>query len=298
MSDVGTPPRSVGVNLLLTLRPSHWTKNLIVFAALIFSERLLIPSAAARAVGAFLAFCALSGVVYIVNDVIDREQDSRHRAKRHRPIASGALSPRTGLVVAGVLSVLALGWSFWISTRLGLVASSYVILLTAYSFLLKHVVIVDVLTIAVGFVVRAIAGAVAVDVPISQWLLVCTILLALFLGLSKRRSELVSLAGDAADHRPILGEYSPYLLDQMIGVVTASTVMSYILYVMESSTVARYSGRGLELTIPLPLYGILRYLYLVHLKGGGTPSDLLLTDRPLLVCVAVWALAVIAIIYW
>lgn len=293
----GARPRFRAVPLLLALRPSQWTKNLIVFAGLIFGERLFVPGAAAQAAGAFLAFCALSGAVYLVNDIIDREQDRHHPAKRHRPIASGALSPHAAAIAAAALTGTALGWAFWTSTPLGQVAVGYTALLTGYSLLLKHIVILDVLTIAVGFVLRAIAGAVAVDVPISPWLLVCTILLALFLGLSKRRYELVLLAGGASDHRPILGEYSPYLLDQMIGIVTASTVMSYILYVTESDTALRFGTTGLGLTIPLPLYGIFRYLYLVHQKGGGAPSELLLTDRPLLACVAVWVAAVAIIIY-
>ena len=288
---------SLAINLLRSLRPSQWTKNLIVFAALIFGQRLLDPPSIARAVGAFLAFCALSGVVYLINDVIDREQDRWHPAKRNRPVVSGALAARAAVTAAVMLGAGALGWSFWLSTRFGLVALAYLALLTMYSVILQHVVTVDVLTIAMGFVLRAVAGGVAIGVPVSQWLLLCTILLALFLALSKRRHELVLLAEDAAGHRPILGEYSPYLLDQMIGVVTASTVVSYIFYAIDPATSARFGTEWLSLTIPLPLYGIFRYLYLVHQKGGGTPSDLLLTDRPLLACIALWGLAVVLIIY-
>jgi len=291
------PERSRSVNLLVALRPPQWTKNLIIFAALIFGQRLFVPSAAARAMGAFLAFCALSGVIYLVNDVVDREQDRRHPVKRNRPLATGALTPRAALTAAAVLGALALGWSFWMSVHLGLVALTYVALLTMYSMVLKHVVILDVLTIAIGFVIRAVAGGVAVAVPISQWLLVCTILLALFLALSKRRHELVLLSDDATGSPAILGEYSPYLLDQMIGVVTASTLVSYILYTSDADTAARFGTRALGLTIPLPLYGIFRYLYLVHQKGGGTPAELFLTDRPLLATVAIWVVAVVLIIY-
>ena len=284
-------------SLFHALRPSQWTKNLIIFAALIFGQRLFVPVATLRTLGAFFAFCALSSAVYLVNDVIDRDQDRRHPVKRTRPVASGALSVRAALVAATVLAALALGWSFWVSSRLGLIGLTYVVLLTIYSLGLKHIVILDVLTIAMGFELRAVAGGVAADVPVSQWLLVCTMLLALFLALSKRRHELVLLAEDAAGHRPILGEYSPYLLDQMIGIVTATTLMSYILYTIDAGTAARLGTRWLELTIPFPLYGIFRYLYLVHQKGGGSPSDLFLTDRPLLACVAVWAIAVVLLIY-
>ena len=177
-------------------------------------------------------------------------------------------------------------------------AAGYLALQILYSLLLKHIVIIDVLTIAIGFVLRAVGGAVAVQVEISHWLLVCTILLALFIALAKRRHEIVLLSGGAASHRPILGEYSPYLLDQMIGVVTASTLISYIFYTISPETQAKFGTAWLGLTIPFPLYGIFRYLYLVHQReGGGSPADLLLTDRPLLACVALWALTVALIIY-
>lgn len=291
------PQRFVALNLLLGLRPTQWTKNLVIFAALIFGQRLFDPRAVALATGTFAAFCALSGVVYLVNDIVDREQDRWHPIKRNRPIASGALTTRTALMAAVVIGSLALAWSFWISVRLGTVAFSYVALLTIYSVFLKQVVILDVLTIAIGFALRAVAGGVAIAVPISEWLLACTILLALFLGLSKRRHELLLLAEDATGYRPTLEEYTPYLLDQMIGIVTASTLMSYILYVTDAGTTARFGTSWLGLTIPLPIYGIFRYLYLVHRKGGGAPPDLLVTDRPLLACVAIWALAVVFIIY-
>jgi 4-hydroxybenzoate polyprenyltransferase len=179
-----------------------------------------------------------------------------------------------------------------------MVAAVYGGLLAAYSGPLKHIVIIDVLTIAAGFVLRAVAGAVAIPVPISHWLLVCTTLLALFLALSKRRHELVLLADEAASHRKILGEYSPYLLDQMISVVTASTLMAYAFYTISPETIEKFGTDELGLTLPFPLYGIFRYLYLVHQKeGGGSPAEMLVNDRPLLICVALWALAVVLIIY-
>jgi 4-hydroxybenzoate polyprenyltransferase len=290
--------RSAARGLLISLRPSQWTKNLIVFAALIFGRRLTDPAAIGMACAAFLVFCALCGAVYLINDVLDREQDRRHPLKAQRPIASGALRPSAALLAALVLGGLGVGAAFWIRPMFGAVAMAYAGLLMAYSGWLKHVVILDVLTIAIGFVLRAVAGGVAIAVPISQWLLVCTILLALFLALSKRRHELVLLADGATGHRPILGEYSPYLLDQMIGVVTASTLMAYVFYAISPETAQRFGTPLLGLTIPLPLYGIFRYLYLVHRKEkGGSPAELLLNDRPLLVCVALWAAAVILIIY-
>jgi 4-hydroxybenzoate polyprenyltransferase len=197
-----------------------------------------------------------------------------------------------------VLGTLGLVAAYFIGPAFAAVAAAYVLLQILYSGPLKHIVIIDVLTIAIGFVLRAAAGAVAVHVQIGHWLLVCTILLALFIGLAKRRHEIVMLAGSATSHRPILGEYSAYLLDQMIGVVTASTLIAYVFYTISPETQAKFGTPWLELTIPFPLYGIFRYLYLVHRRdGGGSPADLLLTDRPLLTCVALWALAVVLIIY-
>ncbi len=280
------------------MRPGEWTKNLFVFAGLLFGQRLTDTAAVVRSIGAFTIFCALASVVYLVNDVMDREQDREHPRKRLRPIASGALQPSTALLMACVLAIGALGAAWWMGVAFGGVATAYVLLLVLYSGPLKHIVIIDVLTIAIGFVLRVVAGAVAVTVPMSPWLLICTIQLALFLGLSKRRHELTLLADGAIGHRRILQEYSPYLLDQMIGVVTASTLMAYTLYATSHDTAEKFGTSLLGLTIPFPLYGIFRYLYLVHQReGGGSPAELLLNDRPLLACVALWAVAVAVIIY-
>lgn len=286
------------VQLILSLRPDQWIKNLVVFAGLVFGQRLTTPGEISRAVAAFVIFCALSGVVYLLNDVADREADTLHPVKRFRPIASGRLSWRVAIGAAAALGAAALAASVWLGAGFALTAGTYLVLLAAYSAVLKHIVILDVLTIALGFVLRAAAGAQAVDVPISQWLLVCTILLALFLALSKRRHELTLLLDHAIEHRPILGEYSPYLLDQMIAVVTASTLIAYSVYTISPETVARFGTERLALTIPFVLYGIFRYLYLVHQKhSGGSPSTMLLHDRPLLACVALWAVSVAVILY-
>jgi 4-hydroxybenzoate polyprenyltransferase len=290
--------RSTAANLIVSVRPGEWTKNLFVFAGLLFGQRLTDPLAVRRAGLAFLIFCALAGVVYLVNDVADRDRDRQHPRKRNRPIASGALSVPTALGAAALLTACGLGAAWWLGRDFFAVAAGYLLLLVLYSGPLKHIVIIDVLTIAIGFVLRVAAGAVAIGVPISQWLLICTILLALFLGLSKRRHEIVLLADGAIGHRRILEEYSPYLLDQMIGVVTASTLMAYILYATSHETAEKFGTSLLGLTIPFPLYGIFRYLYLVHRKeGGGSPAELLLNDRPLLACVALWAVGVAVIIY-
>jgi 4-hydroxybenzoate polyprenyltransferase len=296
--DGGAGSRSAASLLFHSLRPGQWTKNLIVFAGLIFGLELFDVHAVGRAVAAFVVFCALSGVVYVVNDIMDREADRQHPLKALRPIASGALSPALAGGVALVLAAGALILAFWLGGRFGAVALAYLLLQSLYSGPLKQIVILDVLTIAVGFVLRAAAGAVVIDAPISHWLLVVTILLALFLALSKRRHELVLLADGATGHRRILGEYSPYLLDQMISVVTASTLVSYIFYCISPETVQKFGTGMLGLTIPFPLYGIFRYLYLVHRReGGGSPSEMLVNDRPLLACVALWVLAVVVIVY-
>ena len=295
---IDAPARPALVGLLLSLRPAQWTKNLIICAGLIFGGRLLDVSAIAQAGAAFAIFCGLSGVVYLVNDVADREADRLHPTKRLRPIASGQVPPGLALGFAAGLTIVALGAAWWLRPQFALVAVAYVGLLATYSGMLKHVVILDVLTIAIGFVLRAVAGAVAIEVPISHWLLILTVLLALFLALSKRRHELVLLADGATSHRPILEEYSPYLLDQMIAVVTASTLVSYVIYTVSPETVQKFHTDYLGLTLVFPLYGIFRYLYLVHQKeGGGSPADMLLNDRPLLACVALWAVAVALIIY-
>jgi len=305
-SNVASPDTSMSVvsgrplvlNLLTSLRPSQWTKNLLLFAGLIFGRKLFVWSAVLEVMAAFVIFCGLSGVVYLVNDVLDRESDRRHPLKAKRPIASGAVGVATATATAVVLATVALLAAFALNLRFGLVAAAYTGLLVLYSGPLKQIVIIDVLTIAIGFVLRAVAGAVAVDVQISHWLLVCTILLALFVALAKRRHEITLLAGNAIGHRRILGEYSLPLLDQMIAVVTASTLIAYVFYTISPETEQKFGTTWLGLTIPFPLYGIFRYLYLIHQRaGGGSPADLLLADRPLLACVVLWALIVALIIY-
>src|SRR5437660_11114543 len=228
--------RPLALDLFFSLRPGHWTKNLLVFAGLLFGQRLLDVRAIGAASAAFVIFCALSGVVYLINDISDRESDRQHPLKSRRPIASGRVPVPAAAATAATVGALAVAASFSLGPRFAAVAIAYVALLALYSGVLKHIVVIDVLTIAIGFVLRAVAGAVAVDVEISHWLLVCTILLALFIALAKRRHEIVLLADGAAEHRPILGEYSAYLLDQMIAVVTASTLIAYVFYTVSAET--------------------------------------------------------------
>ncbi len=284
--------------LLQTLRPHQWTKNLVVFAALGLSKHLFEAQPLGRSLLAFLIFCGLSGTVYVVNDLADVERDRLHPRKRLRPIASGALAPRRAAIFGAVLGLGSLAGAAFLSRGFLICAVLYLALNLLYSLRLKDVVIVDVLAVSLGFVLRAVAGAAAIPVQISDWLLICTILLALFLTLCKRRHELVSLSEGAADHRRILAEYSPYLLDQMISVVTASCVTAYAFYTTAAETREKFQTDRLTWTLPIVLYGIFRYLYLVHRKDqGGSPTDVLLTDRPLLLAVAVWALSIVAIVY-
>jgi 4-hydroxybenzoate polyprenyltransferase len=283
--------------IVVSLRPRQWVKNLFVFAGLVFSQRLFTPSAWV-AVVAFAVFCALSGAIYLFNDVADREKDRLHPSKRERPVASGLLPVPVALGAGGAFVVGGLAVAAWLSPPFAVASLTYVLLLTLYSMWLKHVVIVDVLTVSSGFVLRAVAGALAIDVEISGWLLICTILLALFLALGKRRHEYLALEADAARHRPILAEYSAALLDQMIAVVTASTVTAYALYTMSPETVAKFHTPLLPATLPFVLYGIFRYLYLLYRRQlGGNPSELFLNDRALLVNTVCWIAAVLLIIY-
>jgi 4-hydroxybenzoate polyprenyltransferase len=284
--------------LLRAMRPHQWTKNLFVFAALAFSKHLFEPEPFLRAAGAFVVFCGLASAVYLLNDIADVEKDRLHPKKRLRPIASGALSIGTARSAAVVLAAAALAGAGAIATPLLWTAVAYLGLNVVYSFAGKHVVIVDVLSVALGFVLRALAGGYAIGAPVTEWLLVLMLLLALFLALAKRRHEITSLEGRASDTRQILAEYSPYLIDQMTSVVTASVVTAYCFYTLSSETVAKFGTTRLSWTIPFVVYGIFRYLYLVHQKDlGDNPTDVLLTDRPLLAAVALWAIVVIAIIY-
>ncbi len=280
------------------LRPHQWTKNLLVFAALLFSKHLFEPEPFFRTFLAFVSFCGLAGAVYLWNDVADVAQDRLHPKKRKRPIAAGGLSIRSATLGAMALVVGALSLAFWLDVRVGLCAALYLGLNLGYSFGLKHVVIVDVLVLSLGFVLRTLAGGYVINAPVTEWLLIMTLLLALFLALAKRRHEITSLVEGAVSHRAILAEYSPYLIDQMTSVVTASVVTAYTISTLSPETVQKFGTAKLSWTLPLVLYGIFRYLYLVHQKDqGDSPTDMLLTDRPLLATVALWVILVIAIVY-
>jgi 4-hydroxybenzoate polyprenyltransferase len=284
--------------LLKSLRPTQWPKNVFVLAPLVFGGLLLNAQVTLRAALALVAFCCASSAVYLINDIRDREEDRRHPLKRLRPIAAGTLK-----VPVAVLAVLVLvGAAGLLSARLGrpfaLVLGAYLILNVLYTLWLKHMVILDVMSIAISFVLRVEAGSTATGIEVSRWLLLCTIFLALFLAFSKRRHEITLLAHEASGQRPVLDHYSPAFLDQMINVVTASSVVSYALYCVAPETVEKYHTQDLVLTIPLVLYGIFRYLYLMYQRPGErNPTEAILRDPPFLINIVLWGLVVVWIVY-
>jgi 4-hydroxybenzoate polyprenyltransferase len=284
--------------LFATLRPQQWVKNFVLFAGLIFSQNLSRLDMGLKTLVGFGLFCLLSSSVYILNDILDVESDRKHPLKSTRPIAKGDIKVSTAVFLFIILALVSLSLSFWLSPLFALTAISYFILNLLYSVYLKQVVIIDVMCIALGFVIRAVAGAVLIGVEISAWLIVCTTLLALFLGFGKRRYELLLLEAQATDHRKSLSEYSPYFLDQMISVVTASTVVAYAFYTISPEIEQKLGTKHMDLTIPFVLYGVFRYLYLIHQKeGGGSPTKMLLNDKPILANIILWLLAVILIVY-
>lgn len=281
-----------------SLRPNQWTKNLFIFAGILFSQNIFNFSLLLKVIFAFFIFCLVSGSGYILNDLVDLKQDRYHPVKSLRPLASGRLKKAYAISTLIIFIPFSLVVSYYLGKSFFLIVLVYLLLQAFYSFYLKYIVILDVFAIASGFVLRVIAGALVINVVISSWLVICTILLSLFLGLSKRRHELVAMEEEAQSHRKVLKEYSPYLLDQMISVVTASTVLSYTLYTMSEETIKKFGTRNLIFTIPFVLYGIFRYLYLIHKKGeGGDPENILITDKPLMIAIFLWVLTAGIILY-
>jgi 4-hydroxybenzoate polyprenyltransferase len=290
------PPIRPSLAYVRVLRPLQWSKNLLVFAALLFSRGAGDAGLVRRAAILFAAFCLTSSALYVFNDILDRGEDSRHPRKRFRPIASGAIHWEIGAIMAPVLAAAGLLTARGVEPGALACLAGYLVLGSAYSLFLKRVVILDVLVIAAGFVLRATAGALAISVAISPWLLICTMLLALFLALAKRRHELLLVPRPSAG-RAVLNGYSSGLLDQMISVATSGTLMAYILYAFAEQTSAKFPSRLMPLTVPLVLYGILRYLFLVYRRDeGGEPELLLVTDPPLLISIALYAAAVAVIV--
>ena len=300
-SPPGSPasPLLIPLAILEGMRPRQWTKNLFVFIALVFTDN--VPRGLADAarlnlftttLKAFLLFCLVSGAVYLINDVFDRDQDRLHPEKRKRPVAAGRLPWQIALVCAILIAAISLTAAAGINARFGAVLLGYFALQLAYTWVLKHMVLLDVFAIAGGFVLRAVAGAFAIGVPNSLWLLVCTLQLALFLGLGKRRHELVSLAEDARGHRRNLAHYTVPLLDQLIAIVVGGLTVSYAIYTVMSPTALKHGL--LIITLPNVLYGVFRYLYLIHVEQkGGSPETILLEDRPLQINLLLWVVEVL-----
>jgi 4-hydroxybenzoate polyprenyltransferase len=285
-------------DLIVLARPRQWIKNGVVLAALVFGGEAAHADKVGLALVAAAAFCLLSSAVYTLNDLVDREHDHVHPLKKDRPLASGRISAGQAWVFAVALMAGAVALSLVLPGHFMIAASTYVILNLLYTLVLKHVVIVDVMTIALGFVIRAVAGTVAINVPASHWLFIMTLLLALFLAFGKRRHELLLLENDASAHRRSLSKYSPYLLDQCMGVTTASVVVMYMFYTLSPEVTARLGTPYLYLTIPFVVYGVFRYLYLMHREAkGGSPTQVLIDDKPILAAVVLWLVAVIVILY-
>jgi 4-hydroxybenzoate polyprenyltransferase len=295
-------------DVLRSMRIYQWTKNLVLFAGLVFTMKFLDWVYVRDTLAGFVLFSLAVSGMYVLNDIFDLERDRLHPAKRTRPIAAGRLPVGAAAMWAFALLAIGLGGSLLVGMRFGGTAIAYVALTLAYSLFFKQVALLDVVTIALGFVLRAAAGVELIrdrampageEVILSPWLLVCAFFLALFLAIGKRRHELATLEADASRHRASLGAYNARLLDQLVAVVTSATVLAYSVYTIAPETVSKFHGRPLYLTIPFVLYGIFRYLYLMYAEEkGGNPSEHLFRDLPTLVNVILWGVALLAILYW
>lgn len=285
------------IDLIRSMRPRQWPKNAFVFVALLFDRKFFDPASVWPTVVAFVLLCLMSGAVYLMNDLADIESDRRHPTKRHRPLPSGRLNPRVAGVAAVVLAIVSLVAGYFLSWELAVILLLYLLSQIAYTFRLKHVVLIDVLTIAAGFVLRIAAGVAVIEVErFSPWLYIFGGFLALFMALGKRRHELVLLGGEAANHRAILDDYNLDLIDRLQGVVTTSAVVSYSLYTFLAEGLP--DNHAMMLTIPFVLYGIFRYLYLIHIRNeGGAPEEILLRDRPFQINLLFYGLTVLVALY-
>lgn len=284
--------------IIKTMRPAQWLKNTFVFAPLFFSGNLLDGVKELLGITCFLMFCSASSAMYFLNDILDRDRDRVHPRKKNRPIASGELSIREASLIMIFLAIISFVLAGMLSGQVAFILLIYVIMNTAYSFFLKHIVIADVFCIATGFVLRVIAGAMAIDVKPSPWIVMATFLLALFLALAKRRQETVRLINDSTQHRPVLEEYSSRLLDELISVVTPVVLITYLMYTLDHDTQARFHSEHLYITGVPVVFGIFRYLYLIHRKvEDGDPTQLVLRDKVLLLSVIGWVLIFGLIVY-
>jgi 4-hydroxybenzoate polyprenyltransferase len=293
------PARGTATAMLAIARPHQWIKNAVIFAALVFSLRMFHLRDLALTCVAFVAFCAVSSLGYVINDISDRESDRRHPLKRRRPLASGELEVRDALRMAAILGAAGAVLSVALGAGFIAIVLIYVALQVSYSLFLRQIVIVDVIAIAIGFVLRAFAGGVAIHVEVSPWLAFITFVLALLLALARRRHELLALGGSATAHRNALGDYSVRLIDQMISIVAAATLVGYMIYTASPEVEQKLGTKYLYVTVPFVVLGILRYLYLIHERNeGGDPARLLLKDRPLLLSVLLWIATDIVLLYF
>lgn len=288
--------RSLASSYLRLVRPKQWTKNGFVLAGVVFAGKATDPGSVTLALLTCVMFCVLSGAVYAVNDVLDAEEDRKHPLKRLRPVASGEISTRAAIIYAALLGVGGLALGFALNLGVGFTAVAYLGLQALYTPLLKHMVILDVMSISAGFVIRALAGVAAVSSPVSPWLIVCTGLLTLFLGFSKRRCELAALGDNASGYRRNLSEYSVPMLDEMMNIMLSATIIAYTLYTF--TVYEKDNEIFMMSSIPFVIYGVFRYMLLVHRSGGGDPDTLLLSDRPLQIALALWLVVVSAVIYF
>jgi len=279
--------------MVVSLRPKQWYKNVLLFVGIVFSANLLDGSMWATTVLAFVYFCMLSGAEYLLNDILDRERDRVHPIKSHRPIASGKLKVSHALLLATLLAVASLvGAYFTVNLDFFISSLGYLVLVMLYSLIFKHHVIADVLVVSAGFVIRAVAGALAIDVRVSPWLIVCSFLLALFLAFGKRWNELMTLSDEAGNHRPVLAEYSTEIVEQFTGITAGALIVAYLLYTTSTE------NDIMLITAPFAVYGVFRYLYLLRQKGVAAEPEVVLKDKPILISLALWGLAVISIILY
>ena len=284
--------------ILITSRPKQWVKNVLVFAGLVFAKDIFALDKISSAVITFIYFCLVSSSVYLVNDVFDREKDARHPVKKNRPVAAGKLSPTAAVVAAIVFMTIALVGGYFFDIYLSVIFAAYLFLNLLYSFYLKRVVILDVMIIASGFMFRAVGGTLAIQEPISSWFLLCTMFLALFLALSKRKAELLALGKEAKSVRQSLLHYQSQFLDHILTIVTTSCLMSYALYTLDEQTIEKFGNQNLLWTLPFVIYGLFRYVYLVYNKNcGETPETVIFKDRSLLVNILLYIGSVIVILY-
>lgn len=283
--------------IIKSLRPRHWTKNLFVFAGIIFSKNLFNFEYLVKIIFSFLIFSIVSGCGYIINDLKDREIDKLHPKKAKRPIASGKLSSTSAIISVSILLPISIFLSFLLEKKFFVATSSYILLDIIYTFYLKNIVILDVLSLSFFFLLRVLAGTWVINVETSPWLLICTVLISLFLGLGKRRHEILTIER-ANEHRASLKIYSIPFIDQMIAITTSLTLIAYIIYTLSEETARKFGTRNLFLTLPFVMYGIFRYLHLIYSKNlGGNPEEVLLSDTPFFASILFWGITAIIIIY-